>query len=66
MSGHRVLVNAVEHPEVDDWVYEQAHAQAAADGLTLGDYLGREDVLGEARPSGMCCHVFDAHRADAQ
>ena len=35
-----IAVSAVEHPELDDWVREQAHAEADKSGAELGDYLG--------------------------
>jgi hypothetical protein len=53
-----IVVAAGEHPELDDWVREQARAEAAKSGVELGEYLGREDVLPE--PAGLCCHVFQA------
>ena len=51
-----IVVAAGEHPELDDWVWEQAEAEATKNGVELGEYLGREDVLPE--PAGLCCHVW--------
>lgn len=53
-----IVVAADEHPDVDDWVAEQARAEAARSGVRLGAYLGREDALPEPRSSDLCCHVF--------
>lgn len=55
-----VVVAATEHPELDDWVCDQALQAAADNGLALGEYLGREDVLPESRSPDICCHVFAA------
>jgi hypothetical protein len=55
-----IVVSAVEHPERDDWVMQQAEAEAARSGVELGGYLGREDWLPEPRPADLCCHVFAA------
>ena len=60
-----VVVNATEHPNLDDWVTEQAQAEADRSGLRLGDYLGREGALGEHRPPDLCCHVFAASKPGA-
>lgn len=56
-DGPVVAVTAVDHPDLDDWVRERAALQAADSGVTLGPYLGREDVL-ENPPAGLCCHLF--------
>ena len=53
-----IVVSAVEHPNIDEWVWEHARAEAAASVVILGEYLGREDVLPPPRPSDLCCHVF--------
>jgi hypothetical protein len=55
-----IVVSAVDHPTLDDWVTEQAEAEAVRSGLVLGEYLGREDVLPSPRPPDLCCHVFAA------
>lgn len=55
-----VVVAATDHPDVDDWVLEQARAEAARSGVRLVAYLGREDTLPEPRPPDLCCHVFTA------
>jgi hypothetical protein len=57
-----ILVSAVDHPEMDDWVREQAQEEADRGGLVLGDYLGREGALDLAATSDMCCHAFRASR----
>lgn len=59
-----VVVSAVEHPDVDDWVLERARDEAATSGLILGVYLGREDALPAPRPRDLCCHVFGARLLD--
>lgn len=59
---YRVVVSAVAHPELDDWVREQAAQEAGRSGLVLGDYIGREAMLGESRPPDLYCHVFSAWR----
>lgn len=51
-----VAVSAVDHPDRDAWVDEQAAAEAAEGGLVLGGYLGRETVLPDH--VGMCCHLY--------
>ncbi|MBM0275341.1 hypothetical protein [Micromonospora tarensis] len=58
----RILVAAHEHPDHDEWVTEQAQAEAERSGLTLGAYLGREDALGPLRTPELCCHVFAASK----
>lgn len=55
-----VAVAAAEHPELDDWVREQADAEASRQGWVLGEYLGREDALGPDRAPDLCCHLFAA------
>ena len=55
-----IAVAATDHPDLDDWVIEQAQAEAERSGVTLGDYLGREDALGVPLPPEFCCHVFGA------
>jgi hypothetical protein len=60
MSDLMVIVVATEHPDLDDWVHEQARSEAERSGWTLGAYMGREDVLPEPRPHDLCCHVFAA------
>lgn len=55
-----IAVSAEAHPDLDDWVREQAEAEARLGGWTLGAYLGREDVLGDDRSPGLCCHIFAA------
>ncbi|MEU7771244.1 hypothetical protein AB0C44_07950 [Micromonospora taraxaci] len=55
-----IAVAAHHHPELDDWVIEQARAEAARSGAILGDYLGREDALGVPLPPEYCCHIFGA------
>jgi hypothetical protein len=55
-----IAVAATEHPELDEWVIHHARKQAKISGWTLGEYLGREDVLGNRRSPGMCCHLFAA------
>jgi hypothetical protein len=57
-----VVVAADEHPEVDDWVLEQARSEAARCGIRIWQYLGREDVLPAPQPADMCCHVFSTTR----
>jgi hypothetical protein len=54
-----IIVSAVEHPDLDNWVFDEARAEATRSDLLLGEYLGREDVLPQA-PPGLCCHVFAA------
>jgi hypothetical protein len=44
-----IVVAAGEHPELDDWVREQARAEATKSGVELGEYL---------EPAGLCCHVW--------
>jgi hypothetical protein len=61
-----VVVAATEHPELDEWVCDQALQAATDNGLALGDYLGREDVLPEPQSPGICCHVFAAEPVVAQ
>lgn len=58
-----IAVSAVDHPDLDPWVLEQAEDEAAKSGARLGDYLGREDVLGDNRAPDLCCHIF-ATKAD--
>lgn len=58
IRGPVILVSAVEHPEVDNWVRERAAEEAALGDWTVGEYLGREDALGSRRSPDMCCHVF--------
>lgn len=53
-----IVVSAVEHPDLDDWVREQAQSEANNQGVQLGDYLGREDYLGPDRSPDLCCHIF--------
>jgi hypothetical protein len=60
-----IVVTAVDHPELDDWVRQQAAREAAASGWTVGKYLGREDILGRRRPPDACCHVFEAVTGEA-
>lgn len=55
-----IAVSAVDHPDQDEWVREQAEAEAGRSGWQLGDYLGREDVLGADRAPDLCCHLFAA------
>ncbi|MBM0274124.1 hypothetical protein [Micromonospora tarensis] len=62
MGDHVVLVNATDHPDPDEWVIEHAQDEADRAGLTLGEYLGREDTLGAYQTLGMCCHVFAASK----
>jgi hypothetical protein len=57
-------VTAVEHPDVDEWVMEQARAEAGRIGVQLVEYLGREDSLPEPRPADLHCHVFSAARVE--
>jgi len=59
-----IVVNAVDHPDCDDWVMERARAEAASSGVHLVAYLGREDTLPDSRPDDLCCHVFDAQPMD--
>jgi hypothetical protein len=56
-----IVVAATEHPELDNWVFDEARAEAARSDLLLGEYLGREDVLPQAPPDA-CLHVFAAAR----
>jgi len=58
-----IVVAAHEHPDVDDWVIEQASAEAVRNGVTLGEYRGREDVLPPPQPDHVRCHVFGTVRA---
>lgn len=58
IRGPVILVSAVDHPEHDDWVHEQATEEATRQGWTLGNYLGREDALGARRDPNLCCHVY--------
>lgn len=60
MTPLYIAVAATEHPDLDEWVIEQAQAEAARSGAVLGDYLGREDALGVPLPPDVCCHVFGA------
>jgi hypothetical protein len=53
-----IAVSAVEHPVLDDWVRRVAEEEARRNGGTLGEYVGREDVLGPDRDPGLCCHLF--------
>lgn len=57
-TGPLIAVSAVDHPVRDAWVDEHAADEAARTGVTLGAYLGREDVLGPRRPAGLCCHLY--------
>jgi hypothetical protein len=59
-----VMVSAVEHPALDDWVRGQAAEEAARSGLVLGPYIGRETALTKDRPPDMCCHIFFAWRKE--
>lgn len=63
-KGLAIIVSATEHPNLDDWVIERAAEESASSGLRLGNYVGREGVLGEQRPLDMCCHVFAATREE--
>ena len=65
-TGPLIAVSAVEHPQRDAWVDEHAAIAAAESGVTLGEYLGREDVLGPRRPAGLCCHLFAATAKPAE
>lgn len=58
MPASLIAVSAVEHPELDEWVREQAADEASRSGVQLGEYLGREDWLGEQQPPDLCCHLF--------
>lgn len=55
-----IAIAATDHPELDEWVTEQALAEAARSGVVLGEYLGREDQLGVPLPPAYCCHIFGA------
>lgn len=59
-----IAVAATKHPELDDWVRAQAGAEAFQQDLILGEYLGREDILGPDRDPDLCCHLFAATRAE--
>lgn len=59
-----VVVAADAHPDPDEWVRDEAEAEARRSGLTLGAYLGREDYFGSDRPPDLCCHVFAAEQTD--
>lgn len=59
-----VAVSAVDHPDRDAWVDEQAAIAATEGGLVLGDYLGRETVLPEPRDPRLCCHLYAAVEDD--
>lgn len=63
VRGPLIVVSAVDHPVLDDWVHERAAEEATLSRLVLGEYLGREDVLPQ-RPDGLCCHVFQAAAAN--
>jgi hypothetical protein len=52
------VVAGEEHPDVDDWVTEQARAEAARNGVDLGEYLERR-VWSEV---DVDCHVFSTRR----
>lgn len=58
IRGPVILVSAVDHAELDEWVRERAAEEADKNGWTIGEYLGREDALGNQRSPDMCCHVF--------
>lgn len=60
LPSRMVAVSATDHSELDDWVIEQAKAEAIRSGWQLAEYLGREDVLPEPRQPGLCCHLFAA------
>jgi hypothetical protein len=57
-----IVVAADEHPDLDDWVTDQATAEAVHLGVQLGRYQGREDTLPGDRPDNLCCHVFTTIR----
>lgn len=59
-----IVVSAHDHPECDNWVVEQARAEAARSGVRLGEYQGREDILPVPVPSDTCCHVFTAEAVE--
>lgn len=59
-EGPLIAVSAVVHPEPDEWVRNKAADEARRSGLLLGEYLGREDVLGDRRAPELCCHLFGA------
>jgi hypothetical protein len=60
--GPWVVVSAVEHPDIDAWVWERARQEARASNWTLGKYLGREGhVLSQAviqHNPDLCFHAF--------
>jgi hypothetical protein len=59
-----VVVAADEHPDLDDWVWQQAHAEAARNSRRIDTYQGREDTLPPPVPADMCCHVFTTTREE--
>jgi hypothetical protein len=58
MRERAIVVSAADHPELDDWVWEQARGEAERSGVVLGAYRGREGERLFAVP-GSCCHIFD-------
>lgn len=53
-----ILVCADDHPEVDEWVTEQADAKAAALGWTVGEYRGVQNMHGRPGLTCVTYHVF--------
>lgn len=64
LPEHIIVISAVDHPDVNASVLVAAATEGRKSGMTVGKYIGREDVFGPGRASDLCCHVFEATPID--